>query len=105
MSRSAGAPETYTSPVRCCSGRRNRNLGQYAQTGNQPDPDAAKQLTQCALRNGLILLTCGVFNNAVRIMVPLTVTDALLDEGLAILEAALLEVGGRKSPAPVASAS
>jgi len=89
-----------------------RNLGAMAafelvrnRTGNQPDPDAAKQLTQCALRNGLILLTCGVFNNAVRIMVPLTVTDALLDEGLAILEAALLEVGGRKSPAPVASAS
>ncbi|MBK0326858.1 4-aminobutyrate--2-oxoglutarate transaminase [Rhodobacteraceae bacterium F11138] len=56
-------------------------------------PDAA--LTQSviahALKRGLILLGCGMHGNAVRIMVPLTASDAIIDEGLAIFEAALAD--------------
>ena len=37
----------------------------------------------------LILLACGMHGNAVRIMVPLTASDAIIDEGIAIFEAAL----------------
>ena len=40
--------------------------------------------------NGLILLSCGVHANGIRILVPLSASDAVIDEGLAILEAALL---------------
>ena len=54
-----------------------------------PDPEATKRVTQAALGAGLILLSCGVFANAIRILVPLTVSDAVLDEGLDILETAL----------------
>jgi 4-aminobutyrate aminotransferase / (S)-3-amino-2-methylpropionate transaminase / 5-aminovalerate transaminase len=36
-----------------------------------------------------VLLSCGVFANAIRILVPLTVSDAVLDEGMDKLEAAL----------------
>jgi 4-aminobutyrate aminotransferase/(S)-3-amino-2-methylpropionate transaminase len=51
----------------------------------QPDADMAKRIVAEAARRGLILLTCGTWGNVVRIMVPLTASDALLDEGLGIL--------------------
>ncbi len=56
----------------------------------EPDADATKRVTTIALEKGLILLSCGVYSNVVRILVPLTVTDAVLEEGLVALEAALV---------------
>ena len=56
---------------------------------HQPLPDVAKNLSQEALRRGLVLLTCGTYANVVRILVPLTASDALVHEGLDVLEAAL----------------
>jgi 4-aminobutyrate aminotransferase/(S)-3-amino-2-methylpropionate transaminase len=52
---------------------------------HQPDAELAKQIVAEAARRGLILLTCGTWGNVVRIMVPLTASDALLDEGLGML--------------------
>jgi 4-aminobutyrate aminotransferase / (S)-3-amino-2-methylpropionate transaminase / 5-aminovalerate transaminase len=52
---------------------------------HQPDADLAKKIVAEAARRGLILLTCGTWGNVVRIMVPLTASDALLDEGLGLL--------------------
>ncbi len=40
-----------------------------------------------AARRGLILISCGTHGNVLRLLVPLTVPDALLDEGLDIIEA------------------
>jgi 4-aminobutyrate aminotransferase/(S)-3-amino-2-methylpropionate transaminase len=56
---------------------------------SEPDPVATKRVTTRALEEGLVLLSCGVFANTIRILVPLTVEDAVLEEGLAKLEAAL----------------
>ena len=42
-----------------------------------------------ARESGLILITCGPYANVIRILVPLTAPDALVDEGLGILESAL----------------
>jgi 4-aminobutyrate aminotransferase/(S)-3-amino-2-methylpropionate transaminase len=53
------------------------------------DADATKRVTTAALGEGLILLSCGVFGNVIRILVPLTASDAVLDEGLDRLEKAL----------------
>jgi 4-aminobutyrate aminotransferase / (S)-3-amino-2-methylpropionate transaminase / 5-aminovalerate transaminase len=53
----------------------------------QPDADLAKRITLEATARGLILLTCGSYGNVIRILVPLTASDALLDEGLAIMAA------------------
>jgi 4-aminobutyrate aminotransferase-like enzyme len=39
----------------------------------------------------LLLLTAGTFGNVIRILVPLTVPDAVVNEGLAVLEQALAE--------------
>ena len=53
----------------------------------QPDADLAKRIATDAAARGLILLTCGNYGNVIRILVPLTASDALLDEGLAIMAA------------------
>jgi len=55
---------------------------------NKPNPALAKALTAKAAELGLILLSCGVRGNVIRILVPLTIEPAHLEEGLGILEQA-----------------
>ncbi len=57
--------------------------------GTEPDADATKRVTARALEHGLVLLSCGVFSNVIRILVPLTVEESILEEGLGMLEGAL----------------
>ncbi len=56
----------------------------------EPDADATKRVTAAALGEGLILLSCGVNGNTIRLLNPLTIPDTQLDEGLAKLEKALI---------------
>lgn len=56
---------------------------------HDPDADAARRVAARSFERGLILLTCGVHANTVRVLVPLTVPEAMLKEGLDILETAL----------------
>ncbi len=56
----------------------------------QPDADLTKRVCAEALQRGLVLLSCGLYANVIRILVPLTASDALLDEGLAVLGQALV---------------
>lgn len=55
--------------------------------GDLQRPDAAltRKVVAEAARRGLILLSCGTNGNVVRILVPLTASDELLQEGLALL--------------------
>jgi 4-aminobutyrate aminotransferase/(S)-3-amino-2-methylpropionate transaminase len=57
--------------------------------GMEPDADATKRVTAKAMQEGLVLLSCGVFANVIRVLVPLTVEDEVLEEGLDKLERAL----------------
>ena len=43
-------------------------------------------------RAGLVVLTAGTYGNVLRFLPPLSISDALLDEGLSILEKALSSV-------------
>ena len=47
-----------------------------------------------ALRRGLILLKAGVHGNCIRVLCPLTIEDAVLDEALSVWEDALAGVLG-----------
>lgn len=51
----------------------------------RPDAERTRRVVAEAARRGLILLSCGTYGNVVRVLVPLTAPDALLDEGLQIL--------------------
>jgi 4-aminobutyrate aminotransferase/(S)-3-amino-2-methylpropionate transaminase len=55
----------------------------------QPDPDLTRRVVAEAAQRGLVLLSCGVYGNVIRILVPLVASDALLEEGLAVLDEAL----------------
>ena len=51
--------------------------------------DAAKIVTSSAREQGMILLSCGLYGNVIRLLPPLSATDEELERGLVILEGAL----------------
>ena len=61
---------------------------------DSPDPELTKALVQAAGRQGLIILSCGIYSNVIRFLAPLTITDALLKEGFKLFEQAFDEVVG-----------
>jgi 4-aminobutyrate aminotransferase/(S)-3-amino-2-methylpropionate transaminase len=61
----------------------------------EPAKELTGRVTAEALKRGLLLLTAGTFGNVIRVLVPLTVEDPILDEGLGVMEQALkAAVGG-----------
>ena len=52
-------------------------------------PDRAKAVTAAAFERGLVLLSCGLYGNVIRLLPPLTISRDELDEGLAILDESL----------------
>jgi 4-aminobutyrate aminotransferase/(S)-3-amino-2-methylpropionate transaminase len=59
-----------------------------------PDPELTRALVQAAGRNGLIILSCGVYANVIRFLAPLTIPDAVLKEGFRLFELSLEEAAG-----------
>jgi len=57
----------------------------------EPAPQLTQTLTKVANENGLILLSCGTYGNVIRFLVPLTVSDTLVRDGMDIFEASLTE--------------
>lgn len=51
----------------------------------EPDAELTEKLVAAAHRAGVIVLTCGMFGNIIRLLPPLTITDELLAEGLDIM--------------------
>jgi len=51
--------------------------------------DASRAVTTAARERGLILLSCGLYGNVIRLLPPLSATDEELEKGLAILDEAL----------------
>ena len=64
---------------------------------NRPASQLAGALVRKAAENGLIVLRCGMHGNVIRTLVPLTVPDSILDQGLRILEETLAEVASSAS--------
>ena len=54
-----------------------------------PDPDAAKAVAAAANAQGVLTLTCGTFGNVIRLLPPLVITDAQLDDALSVIEGAV----------------
>ena len=62
---------------------------------SKPAGEIATALKNEAAKRGLLLLNCGSYGNVLRLMLPLTIPDSVLDEGMGILEAALTAVVGK----------
>jgi len=54
-----------------------------------PDADTASAVVEAAAERGLLLLKSGIYANCIRVLAPLVLTDAELDEALAVWEEAL----------------
>jgi 4-aminobutyrate aminotransferase / (S)-3-amino-2-methylpropionate transaminase / 5-aminovalerate transaminase len=57
--------------------------------GSSPATDLASRVVEEALARGLLLLKAGVAGNCIRVLVPLVISDAELDEALDVWETAL----------------
>jgi 4-aminobutyrate aminotransferase/(S)-3-amino-2-methylpropionate transaminase len=55
----------------------------------EPAPELAGRVAEEAAKRGLLLLKAGVFGNCIRVLCPLVITDAELEEGLEAWEEAL----------------
>jgi 4-aminobutyrate aminotransferase len=62
----------------------------------EPTPDAARATTAAAFERGLLLLSCGLDGNVIRLLPPLTASDEELERGLALLEEALGDAGAAR---------
>lgn len=77
----------------------SRNVGAMAafelvtdKGSREPRADLAAAITAKAKENGLILLACGMHGNSIRFLMPVTIEDEVLEEGLAIIDKALSEL-------------
>src|SRR5213079_2144997 len=55
----------------------------------EPDADTATAVVEAAAERGLLLLKSGIYSNCIRVLTPLVLSDAELDEALSVWEEAL----------------
>ncbi len=63
----------------------------------QPADEETKQVSQYCYEHGLVTITAGSYSNVIRLLMPLVLTDAQMDEALDVLEAALAHVAEKRS--------
>ena len=63
----------------------------------QPADEETKQVSQYCYEHGLVTISAGSYSNVIRLLMPLVITDAQMDEAMDVLEAALAHVAEKKS--------
>jgi 4-aminobutyrate aminotransferase / (S)-3-amino-2-methylpropionate transaminase / 5-aminovalerate transaminase len=83
---------------------RNASIGEVRGLGpmlafelTERTPELASAVTATAREKGLILLSCGLYGNVIRILVPLVISDADLAQGLELLEESLVDASSRSN--------
>jgi 4-aminobutyrate aminotransferase len=69
-----------------------------------PAPELTRATVAAARGNGLLLLSCGLYGNVIRLLPALTIGDEELERGLEILEQSLLAAAAAAAPVPPARA-
>ncbi len=60
----------------------------------EPTPELTAEIADLCLEKGLLVPTCGINHNVIRLLLPLVITDEQLGEGLEILKGSIKEVAG-----------
>ena len=68
---------------------------------HSPDADLTRALVKRAAEKGLVILSCGLYGNVIRFLVPLTASDEIVREGLGIVAESLRELTGAVTLAAV----
>jgi len=63
----------------------------------QPADEETRQVSQYCYEHGLVTITAGSYSNVIRLLMPLVITDAQMDEAMDVLEAAIAHVAEKKS--------
>ena len=63
----------------------------------EPAGELTTKIVKVALSKGLILVTAGSARNVIRILVPLSVSTEIIDEGMSILETSISEAVSQAS--------
>jgi 4-aminobutyrate aminotransferase / (S)-3-amino-2-methylpropionate transaminase / 5-aminovalerate transaminase len=67
-----------------------------SKSSRQPADEETKQVSQYCYEHGLVTITAGSYSNVIRLLMPLVLTDAQMDEALDVLQAALAHVAEKK---------
>jgi 4-aminobutyrate aminotransferase/(S)-3-amino-2-methylpropionate transaminase len=67
-----------------------------SKTTRQPADTETTQVSKYCYEHGLVTITAGSYGNVIRLLVPLVITDAQMDEGMDVLEAALAQVAEKR---------
>lgn len=94
--------ETMVRRLRTFQRRYPKNIGEIRNLGamiaielvhngdaNQPNPELTRAVVKQAAEFGLILLSCGVRGNVIRLLPALTMTDTLVEESMDLLDKTL----------------
>lgn len=68
---------------------------EFMDSAGLPDAERVEEIKSACLSRGLLLLSCGIDDNVIRLIPPLTLSDAELDEALAVMGDAIVQGGGR----------
>lgn len=61
----------------------------------EPAPEDTKAVTRFCYEHGLITITAGTYDNVIRLLVPLVISDEQMEEGLDVMENALASICGQ----------
>jgi len=68
---------------------------EFVQPGTTaPNPAAVKAVLSTCHAEGVVAISCGTYGNVVRLLPPLSISEALLDDGLSVLESAIRGLDG-----------
>lgn len=67
-----------------------------SKTTREPADAETSRVSQYCYEHGLVTITAGSYSNVIRLLVPLVITDAQMEEGMDVLEAALAHVAEKK---------
>jgi 4-aminobutyrate aminotransferase/(S)-3-amino-2-methylpropionate transaminase len=67
----------------------------------EPAKDLVTRVMRLCYERGLVVIGAGTYGNVIRTLMPLVITDEQLEEGLEVLEGAILEASAALQPAPV----
>ena len=70
-----------------------------SQDKREPAAEETKQITEYCYEHGVITISAGSYGNVIRLLMPLIISDAQMDEALGVLEGALKTVYERKHEA------
>jgi 4-aminobutyrate aminotransferase / (S)-3-amino-2-methylpropionate transaminase / 5-aminovalerate transaminase len=62
-----------------------------------PDADFTLEVIKEAVAHGVMVIRAGLYSNCIRLLPPLVITDAQLEEGMAVLEAAIAKIQQKRN--------